>query len=45
MDNDKELLKIAVLYDAAPQEVKEQVLSILAMFGSSASHLQEPDRK
>lgn len=44
-DRDLELIEIAVLYDIAPKEIKEQASSILAMFGASASHHQEPCRK
>jgi hypothetical protein len=40
-----ELIKIAMLYELAPQEIKEQAWSILIMFGASASHPQEPDHK
>ena len=42
-DHDMELIKIAVLYDNAPQDVKEKASALLKGFVSHSSDIPVPD--
>ena len=40
-ETDREMIQIAIMYDLAPQEIKDQVYSILKEFGQPVSHRPE----